>query len=87
MNQKIEIADLIKPKFQPGQVVYVLRRDTDGIESIRRALIDEIRFTVRFVRDGNPKKQTNLVYDLLNLGQTHEKSLFATPEEAARAAL
>lgn len=86
-NQTIEIADLIKPKFQPGKIVYILRSDTNGIESIRRALIDEIRFTVRFTRDQNSdcQKSTELVYDLLNLGQAREESLFATAEEAARA--
>ncbi|MCZ4331056.1 hypothetical protein [Castellaniella denitrificans] len=85
-QQTVEIADLVKPKFKAGQIVYLRHSDTHGIESIRRVLIEEIRFTVSFKRGGgnSQHRQTDLVYDLLNAGQARESDLFASPEDAAR---
>jgi len=87
-NQTIDIADLVKPKFQPGQLVYLVNYDTHGVESVRRVLIDEIRFTVSFKRGSGGKtyRETVLVYDLLNCGQSREDRLFANLEDAARSA-
>jgi predicted YcjX-like family ATPase len=88
-TQTIDIADLVTPKFQPGQIVYLVISDTHGVESVRRVLIDEIRFVVRFKRSSGSDKffrETSLVYDLLNNGQSREDRLFASLEEAARSA-
>lgn len=87
-NQTVEIADLVKPKFEAGQTVYLRVSDTHGIESIRRVLIDQIRFTVAFKRSSDRRQYriTRLVYDLLNNGEAEEGMLFASPEEAAKVA-
>lgn len=85
-QQTIEIADLVKPKFNAGQIVYLRHSDTHGIEFIRRVLIEEIRFTVSFKRGGGSSqyRETELVYDLLNAGRAREDDLFSSPEDAAR---
>lgn len=86
-QQTVDIADLVQPKFKAGQIVYLRRSDTHGLESIRRVLIEEIRFTVSFKRRRGAEgqyRETDLVYDLLNAGQARESDLFASPEDAAR---
>lgn len=82
MESKIEIADLVKPKFEPGSEVYRVVRDTrHRINSVQRVVIERVRFTVTFRTDYNGRNQTretDLAYDLLGNGTAHEESLFAT---------
>lgn len=91
-NQTVEIADLIQPKFKPRDEVFLADFDHNGrLQSIRRVMVDEVRFTVRFYAGSysgryTQEREATLVYDLLNNGQAFESRLFATAEEAARAA-
>ena len=86
-DQKIDIADLVKPKFLPGEQVYVVRSDSHGINSISRVLVDEVRFIVSFNRNpGGPSRKTKLVYGLLNYGESSEDCLYATLDDVARSA-
>lgn len=87
-NQTIDIADLVQPKFQPGQLVYLVSSDTHGIESVRRVLVEEIRFIVSFKRGtgGKAYRETSLGYHLLNSGVAREDQLFASLVDAARSA-
>jgi len=81
MDSKIEIADLVKPKFEPRDMVYQVVRDNNRrVNSVRRVMIEQVRFTVTFgsVNGREKTRRTELVYDLLNNGQAHEESLFAT---------
>lgn len=84
-NQTVEIADLIKPKFQPGELVYLVRTDTHGVEAVLRVLINEVRYVVSFKRtSGPPYRSANLAYDLLNNGSVSEDRLFKTLDDVAR---
>ncbi len=91
MKTTVEIADLIQPKFKPRDEVFLADFDHNGrLQSVRRVMIEEIRFTVRFYEgpySGGYKQEREvaLVYDLLNNGQASEKRLFATAEEAVGA--
>lgn len=60
MNQQIDIADLIKPKFEPGQMVFIITRDDHKkVRKILRARIEMVDFTVKFIGRG---RNTSLVY-------------------------
>lgn len=91
MESKIEIADLVKPKFKPHDEVFLVDFNYNGrLQSIRKVVIDEIRFTVRFyvAQTGarfEQARKVELVYHLLNKGQASEDRLFATAEEAVGA--
>lgn len=85
-QQLADIADLVKPKFRVGQTVYRRFSDAYGLESVRRAVVEEVRFTVYFKRNrsGGQYRESELVYNLISAGQAFEESLFASPEEATR---
>lgn len=59
MNQTINIADLVQPKFRAGQNVWVVTRNYNGrVESIRPMNIRQIGFTVGIAIEKGIEKRT-----------------------------
>ena len=86
-EQLASIADQIKPKFMPGQVVYQVHADEEGIKTISRAIINQVQFTVSLVRllvGEGYHRQIELIYRLTERGIASEETIFHTLEEATR---
>lgn len=88
MDQTINIADLVRPKFEAGQDVFVIGRDYRGrIESVRPYRIQTIRFTVEIVHDaqrrGNPvSRSQSLRYYMVGAGSdVPESSIIASLDD------
>ncbi|MDE4918593.1 hypothetical protein ACUXAV_000692 [Cupriavidus metallidurans] len=79
-EQTVNIADLIKPKFEAGQEVFAFSRDYRGrIESVRPYRIQTIRFVVEIKYDnqgrGNPiSRSQSLRYFMVGAGSEFQES-------------
>lgn len=64
MEQRVNIADLVQPKFKAGQTVWVTSRDYNGrIQSIRTMNIKQIGFLISITNEkGVEKRAVTLQY-------------------------
>lgn len=88
MNQTINIADLVTPKFKPGQDVWVVRREYNGqISGLWPMRIEAVEFAVEITIDkhGAEHRKTTMVYRPRGNAQVTEDQIFASlddiPEE------
>lgn len=88
METKIDVADLIKPKFQPRQTVYLVEKDSSNtVTLIKQVLIERVRFEVTFYMEkgGKQCRTTKLIYELTNSRETYEEALFANLSDITKA--
>lgn len=84
MNQTINIADLVEPKFKLGTAVFVITRgQTDKITNIRPANIDKIGYAVEIgrTREGTEYRKATLCYYERNGSTLYEGMLVASLDD------
>ncbi|MBU9386610.1 hypothetical protein [Burkholderia multivorans] len=84
MNQAVDIAELVKPKFKPGQDVWaVIREYNNRISHIRPVRIDSIDYLVNISVDkhGTEHRQTALLYRTPRGEEMAEETLFSSLDD------
>jgi hypothetical protein len=83
MEQSINIADLVKPKFKPGQVVWVVTRNYNNrIEKIYTMRVNSVGFYVGITNDKGVEKRTVALKYYDHHGTEHfESSLIGSLNE------
>lgn len=73
---EVKIEDLIKPKFMPGEVVYIRRGHSN--DQLTRGIIKHVKCDITIHKDG---RNMNVGY-VIGSETWYESDLFHTPNEA-----
>lgn len=76
----INIADLVKPKFQPGQTVFHVTRDYNNrVQSIQPRRIERVVFAVHITNEkGVEKRAAHLTYYFGNGVEAFESQIVSS---------
>lgn len=76
----VNIADLINPKFQPGQTVFHVTRDYNNrVQTIQPRRIESVVFAVYITNDkGVEKRAAKLIYYFANSAEASESQIVAS---------
>lgn len=83
-NTSVRLADLVKPKFVPGQTVWYVRRNCNGhVENVQPIKIASVGFAVeiKLDRDGQQVRTETLRYLTRSEMSFEEGSLIASLAE------
>jgi hypothetical protein len=84
VNETINIAELVKPKFKPGQDVWVASREYNNrISHIRPVRISSVDYIVTIMVDkhGAEHRQTTLRYMTIRGEELSEGNLFTSLDD------